>query len=730
MSNKRQRISALLPMTLPSETMYVEDKRPYSPRETVSPTCIPQSSSPMVLSSDLCQLEKETPQLEELADPKSATSSTAPLGAHTVHVATAMPVETAGKKGMGRVSARSTRIEDVGIEPKYLRYNLWNADASALFTTAEWSETAVPLPRPPPHVFLDPITSHTLKSRPDLFTIQTPVRIDVFESLLSKHPNQPFVRSVCCGLREGFWPWADTFQADYPPSHEERPKGQYDDTHLEFFRDQLQLEQKMGRYSETVGPELLPGMYAMPIYAVPKPNSLKLRLVNDHSAGPFSLNSMIDHSKVTGYPLDGVHLLGASLLQKHADHPGEEFILWKSDIANAYRLCPMHPTWQIKQGINIDGQYYIDRANCFGSSASFAIFISFNSLVTWIAKHERGVGSLFTYVDDTTGATLSADLDFYDPYQMLCPAPQAAILRLWDELGIPHARPKQLCGSVLPITGIEVDPNAMTFSLSPQSLERLINEFQVWIAASPARFRLRQWQGLAGWINWTLNVYPLLRPCLNNFYPKIAGKSDRGKRIWVNQPVRDDFVWALQKLQDLPSLHLLKSIAWSPAEASITAYCDASPYGLGFWFPLSKLGYYASAPPNVPTDGIFYLEALCVLNALQLACRCSASGGRILLYTDNLNSVDIFSTLSCLPVYNEILRASVDIRISARTDVRVLHVRGEDNEVADALSRLDLERALLLEPDLIASPFAVWQPLPSRETQPPPSPARLRGEQK
>jgi hypothetical protein len=106
----------------------------------------------------------------------------------------------------------------------------------------------------------------------------------------------------------------------------------------------------------------------MPIYAVPKPGSTDLRLVNDHSAGAYSLNSMIGHSLVTGYPLDNLHQLGHMLLNLHLLTPGVDLVMWKSDIAEAYRMCPMHPHWQIKQAVHIDGEFYIDRANCFGSS--------------------------------------------------------------------------------------------------------------------------------------------------------------------------------------------------------------------------------------------------------------------------------------------------------------------------------------------------------------------------
>ena len=75
---------------------------------------------------------------------------------------------------------------------------------------------------------------------------------------------------------------------------------------------------------------------------------------------------------------------------------------WKSDIADAYRICPMHKLWQIKQAMRVTGNLLIDRVNQFGGSASPAIFISVNSLLAWVAKYGREIDDLF-YVDDSFG---------------------------------------------------------------------------------------------------------------------------------------------------------------------------------------------------------------------------------------------------------------------------------------------------------------------------------------
>ena len=123
----------------------------------------------------------------------------------------------------------------------------------------------------------------------------------------------------------------------------------------------------------------------MQIYAVPKPHSEKLRLINDHSASHFSLNSMINHDQVTGYPMDNLAQFGEQLIKLQKKSPDlirpKSISVWKSDIEGVYCLCPLHPFFQIKQAVRIGSGFHVDRCIAFGSSASPAIFIFFNSLV-------------------------------------------------------------------------------------------------------------------------------------------------------------------------------------------------------------------------------------------------------------------------------------------------------------------------------------------------------------
>ena len=593
----------------------------------------------------------------------------------------------------------------LGARPRYLRYNIWKIDSPPSPTIADWSETAPPLPRPPPSEFSNTTALQTIEQNPTLFKIVTPIDIDRFRNLLSNHPNPTFVESVCTGLRGGFWPWADTLKEGYPMTHDGSRPSPADPQKAAFIRAQKDIEVGKGRFSESFGTDLLPGMYCMPAHAVPKPNSSDLRMVTDHSAGPYSLNSMVNHDLVTGYPLDNMTHMGEMLLENRRLTQGAvDMLIWKSDIAEAYRLMPLHPLWQMKQVNTVDGLRYIDRNITFGNSGSPAIFISFNSLVAWIAKHVRGITHLATYIDDSSGFDRSNDCLRYAPYDTSFPRHQTLLLQLWDDLRIPHKRRKQIFGSVIPVIGIDVDPNAMTLSLSTKRRSDLCDALHSW-AIKPTNgakpyYQLKHWQQMGGWVNWALNVYPLLRPCLNNFYAKLCGIHSPSRKIWVNNDVRDDLAWAARHIESSNGIHLLRSADWDLSSADITIYCDACLDGMGFWYLSSVLGFYSPTPVDVGDFPIFYFEALCVFCALRDVASCAEHRSRVVIYTDNLNTVHMFNSLACLPLYNHILRRSVDILLSTEIDLRVLHIPGEENGVADALSRCNFDKALSLAADL------------------------------
>ena len=206
--------------------------------------------------------------------------------------------------------------------------------------------------------------------------------------------------------------------------------------------------------------------------------------------------------------------------------------------------------------------------------------------------------------------------------------------------------------------------NKLTFTLTREAREQLGEELEEWCQRGVRR-RVREWQKVAGWLNWALNMYPLLRPVLNNVYTKLRGK-EQDMRVWANSTIREDLEWARQKVVESDGILLLKSLMWEVSKSTCVLEADACPEGYTYWYPLTKRGFTTSTPANTPATKIIFFEALVVLSALHDAHLCFPSESRFVIYSDNFTTVAMFNSLWALPEYNCILKAAVDILLEGK----------------------------------------------------------------
>ncbi|KAI5822215.1 DNA/RNA polymerase [Schizophyllum commune Tattone D] len=551
-----------------------------------------------------------------------------------------------------------------------------------------------PVPSPPDNELRNHVALSTIRTRPYLFKITTPINVERFGALLRTHPNQALVSSVLRSLRE-----------DKPglPSSSDNARPLTDPAQLAFARAQCKTEVSLGRFSQPFGTMLLPGMSSVRVGVVPKPRSDKFRLIVDHSAGEHSLNSLIpkEDGKVV---LDTLHNLGFALRRARAIHGNVRLVVFKSDASQAYRRLPMHPLWQIRQTVLIDGVRLVDGCNNFGGRGSGRIWCTFFGLVLWIAIFIRLLEDLFGYVDDAFSWEFEGNLEFYEPYGQLYPAKQVALMKLWDDVGLPHEKAKQLWGTKLEIIGFEVDPNAMTVTMAVTARDEFVAALRTFAIAGQRR-TLREFQSIAGWTNWAFNVYPLLKPGLCELYIKTRGKTKADAPIWVNKTVENQLVWIADHVSASSGIWMMDADAWGLDDADTILYTDASYAGMGIWIPDAHLGLQHPLQ-HAGEKGIFYYEALSVLSALHyVLTRSERRLGRIAILTDNSNTVDMFHSLRAQALYNPILTSAVDLLLAHDVQLRVVHIPGTQNIVADALSRFDNTAAIAADPTITILPF-------------------------
>jgi hypothetical protein len=504
------------------------------------------------------------------------------------------------------VSSRVPGIDRWAKRPRYVRDLVWADGELTQMTLAAWTENAPPLPPPPANELSNTTALKTIRDNPHLFKIVTPVDVDRLELLLRPHPNPPLVSSVCHGFRVGFWPWAVTEGVERPLLVDNSFWPLSDQSHTKFVHEQRDTEMALERFSPAFGPDLLPGMTSIPIGVVPKPHSNKLRLVVDQSSGDFSPNTLIPRDRVS-VPLDNLHHLGASLINARLTHGTDvPLIVFKSDVSQAYRRLPLHFLWQLFQIITIDGMRHVDRNNNFGNRGAGGLWGAFMGLVLWIAIFVKGISDLFAYVDDSFSWEFADNMLWYEPFHL--PAKQARLLQLWDELCIPHEESKQVFGSTLMIIGFDVDPNAMTITMPTEARLDLLTAIRGF-ARTGQRRPLRDFQRLAGWMNWALNVYPLLRPGMSSLYDKMSGKAHAHQPIWVSVALCRELLWFADRMENSDGIHIMSSREWGKNDADINLFCDACSLGLGFWFPAGNVGFQHALAPGTPSPGIFFYEA-------------------------------------------------------------------------------------------------------------------------
>ena len=169
---------------------------------------------------------------------------------------------------------------------------------------------------------------------------------------------------------------------------------------------------------------------------------------------------------------------------------------------------------------------------------------------------------LLGYIDDNFSFDEEGNVMWYEPYRCYFPTKQAKLLHLWDEIGLPHEKSKQECAPALRVIGFLVDPNLMRVSMDEEDRVKLIQHVADFTAIAPGGTRrtLREFQQIAGWINWSFNVFPLLKPTLSNIYAKMSGKSDSYAKLYVSKAVIRDLNWFISHVRNSDGIYLFQDI--------------------------------------------------------------------------------------------------------------------------------------------------------------------------
>ena len=140
-------------------------------------------------------------------------------------------------------------------------------------------------------------------------------------------------------------------------------------------------------------------------------------------------------------------------------------------------------------------------------------------------------------------------------------------------------------------------------------------------------------------------MFPLLRRALQSAFSKITGKQVASAPIYLNRAVSGHFNWLADAIESSNGIHIIDAVEWGVRDANLVIHCDASLGGLGFVHLNAQIGFCATIPPDALLNTIFFYEALCVVSAILWVSELPQVPCRLLIFTDSLNTVELFNSL-------------------------------------------------------------------------------------
>ena len=380
----------------------------------------------------------------------------------------------------------------------------------------------------------------------------------------------------------------------------------------------------------------------------------------------------------------------------------------KLDLSNCFLSFPLHPSAYAHFVFEFEGRLYQFTRMPFGLSSAPRICTELLSVVAYHLGF-AGVGQLVRYLDDfllidTTAASSGRSL--------------AVALHAFDAFGL-VVNPSKTEGPAQRMTflGVLLDSTTQTLACTPERVEELLVLLQASVASG--RIRLSALATLIGKLQFAAQVLPGFRPYTHHLQSllqshtaniRLRHDSDRRRafaqhhsRVRINSAFRADVDFWLSHLRGWNGC-----ARWRTTQSAPFVFAsDASLEGFGFYleaapphtdtteWPLSLqlgsgfVGVYSPADEQLhaASGQINWCEVFAIYAALS-SYRSVLRDCCVLFMCDNSAGVHILNKQSSrADGLAGLLRAIFAIALECNISIYAQHRRGEDNVLADFLSR-------------------------------------------
>ena len=454
--------------------------------------------------------------------------------------------------------------------------------------------------------------------------------------------------------------------------------------------DKLRKEIALGRIAGPFDSPPLANLRISPLGVIPKKTPGEFRMIH-HLSYPkgASINDSIppEFSSVKYASVDDA----ISLIQRQ----GKGCAMAKTDVRNAFRIVPVHPSDYPLLGFQWKGKWYYDKTLPMGCSSSCQIFEDLSTAMEWAAKNKLQIPNIIHILDDFLIIDKSLDT---------CGAKLHRFLQFCQELGVPMAEEKTVGPAhVLTFAGIELDCLKHEARLPREKVDKCREAILQLL--SRKKVTLKELQSLIGLLNFACSIIKPGRVFLRRLINLTIGVIRPTYFIRLTLEVKKDLrIWQ-QFLTSFNCQSMFLEEVWTSSGA-LCFYTDAAQ-SCGFGTIFGTHWTYGRWPDKWKQQDISVLELYPIVLGVHLwAAR--LKNKRVLFYSDNESVVHVINKqTSKHKGLLALVRQLVLICLSQNIYFRARHVPGRHNVLADSLSRLQVERFLSLTRGMDSSPTTI-----------------------
>jgi hypothetical protein len=351
--------------------------------------------------------------------------------------------------------------------------------------------------------------------------------------------------------------------------------------------------------------------------------------------------------------------------------------LAKCDLRHAYRSVALSPESQAVTGFKWDfpggTQYFVDRKLPFGSKRGPMVFHRLSQAVKRMMAR-RGF-RIIAYLDDFLICEKSRGRCMLALNTLISLLRQLGFDINWSKVVDPTHQ--------LIFLGIEFDSLAMALQLPEEKLVALREELAVF--SDRKRASKKQIQSLAGKLSWAAQVIFGGRAFLRRIIDSICLLKHSSHKMCLSREFRQDVSWWLDFMSTFNGKSLL--LDRRPLAA---IYTDACVNGGGASW--NNDWFYVNWHVDFPEVSDCHINEKETLAVVLAAVRWAPNfaNKRVHVYCDNSATVgSINKGSSRNKVIMQAIRSLFWLSAVHNFHISARHIRGENNGVADAVSRLD-----------------------------------------